>query len=326
MSDDKIFRLLKLLATLQTGRANVKVLATEFNVHPRTILRDINVLKRSGFVINFDRELKRYVVCGSAGLPELQLTLDEALALMTLCFEVGDAKFIPFLQAARSAAVKLQGLLPPSMADQISRSGNTMRIVPEPINPLTGSRSAFEAIRRAHQTRRAVRMTYKSPIEPEFRTLLHPYQLIFSRRSWYVIGRSSLHREVRTFNIGRITAFEETDAAYKIPQGFTLQKYFRHAWNMIPEPGPDHKVVVRFSPLVARNVSEVLWHSTQRVVSNADGSIDFHVTVSGLNEISWWILGYGREAEVRCPPLLREIIRAHIVELAKKYGIFPAQN
>jgi len=76
MSDDKIFRLLKLLAMLQTGRTNVKTLVTEFNVHPRTVLRDINVLKRGGFVINFDRELKRYVVRNSTMLPELQLTLD----------------------------------------------------------------------------------------------------------------------------------------------------------------------------------------------------------------------------------------------------------
>ena len=88
---------------------------------------------------------------------------------------------------------------------------------------------------------------------------------------------------------------------------------------MIPEQGPDHEVVIRFSPLVARNVSEVLWHPTQRVQPNDDGSVDFHVTVSGLNEISWWVLGYGKEAEVRQPFALREIIRKHIIELAKKY-------
>ena len=320
MSDEKTFRLLKLLAMLQTGRANVKLLSTECNVHPRTVLRYIGILKRCGFVINFDKEQKRYVIVNSAVLPELQLTVDEALAVITLCFEIGDTKHIPFLQAARSAAVKLQGLLPPSIADQVSRHGNTIRIRANPVNPLTGSQSAFEAVRRSYQTRCAVRIAYKSPIEPEFRTLLHPYQLLFSRRSWYVIGRSSLHREVRTFHVGRITAFEETDTAYRISRGFSLQKYFRNAWNMIPESGPDHDVIVRFSPLVARNVSEVLWHSTQRVLPNNDGSIDFHVTVSGLNEISWWILGYGKEAEVRHPPALREMIRKHIAELAKKYS------
>jgi proteasome accessory factor B len=56
------------------------------------------------------------------------------------------------------------------------------------------------------------------------------------------------------------------------------------------------------------------------VLPNGDGSIDFHVTVSGLNEISWWILGYGTEAEVRHPQALREIIRKHVAALAKKYS------
>ena len=319
MSDDKIFRLLKLLALLQTGRANVKSLSTDCNVHRRTVLRYVNMLKRCGFVINFDREQDRYTIASNVMLPELQLTVDEALAILTLCFEIGSEKQIPFLQAARSAAIKLQGLLPAPIADQVSRLGNSLRIIPEPVNPLTGSLSTFEAVRHAHQARYAVRISYKSPIEPEIQTLLCPYQLLFCRRSWYVIGRSSMHREVRTFNVGRIGTFEKTDLSYRIPQGFSLQKYFRNAWNMIPEPGPDHEIVIRFSPLVARNVSEVLWHPTQRMLPNDDGSVDCHVTVSGLNEISWWMLGYGKEAEVRHPPALRELIRKHIVELAKKY-------
>ena len=320
MSDDRVSRLLKLLALLQTGRAGVEAICTECNVHRRTVFRDIGELKRCGFVIDFDKEQRRYLIVNNAVLPDLQLTLDEALAFITLCFEAGDKVRIPFLQAARSAAIKVQGLLPPSMTDQIARLGNAMQIKPEPVNPLTGSQPAFEAIRRALQRRCAVRITYKSPVEPECRTLLHPYRLFFNRRSWYVIARSSLHRDVRTFHIGRIVFLEETDTVFKIPPGFTFRKYFRNAWNMIPEPGPDHEVVVRFSPLVAQNVSEVLWHSTQRIQPNGDGSVDFHVTVSGLNEISWWVLGYGKEAEVRQPGALREIIRKHAVELAKKYS------
>ena len=320
MPDDRISRLLKILAMLQTGRSGVETLCAECNVHRRTVFRDIGELKRCGFPIHFDKEQRRYLVLSNTVLPDLQLTLDEALAVITLCFEGGNKAHIPFLRAARSAAIKLQGLLPASIADQVARLGNAMEIKSAPVNPLTEAQSTFEVIRRALQRRRAIRITYKSPVEPEFRTLLHPYRLLFNRRSWYVIARSTLHREVRTFHVGRITSFEETETAFTIPRGFTFRKYFRNAWNMIPEPGPDHEVVVRFSPLVARNVSEVLWHSTQRVMSNDDGSIDFHVTVSGLNEISWWILGYGKEAEVREPAALREIIRKHVVESAKKYS------
>ena len=39
-----------------------------------------------------------------------------------------------------------------------------------------------------------------------------------------------------------------------------------------------------------------------------DGSMIFRVTVDGLTEISWWILGYGAEVGVIAPALLRKRI------------------
>ena len=110
-----------------------------------------------------------------------------------------------------------------------------------------------------------VRIRYRSLSErQEISTRLSPYRLLFSRRSWYVIGRSSLHRATRTFNLGRIRSIEMLEDRYRVPRGFSIERYLRNAWHLIPEPGPDREVVVRFSPMVAQNVAEVLWHKTQR--------------------------------------------------------------
>jgi proteasome accessory factor B len=89
---------------------------------------------------------------------------------------------------------------------------------------------------------------------------------------------------------------------------------------MIAEKGRDREVIVRFSKLVAQNVAEVHWHKTQRLAFRDDGTLDFHVTVSGLNEISWWILGYGDQAEVLHPPELRRLIAQRARRMAEKYG------
>jgi len=88
---------------------------------------------------------------------------------------------------------------------------------------------------------------------------------------------------------------------------------------MIPEKGRDREVLVHFSRLVTPNVAEVSWHKTQRLVFRDDGSLDFHVTVSGLNEISWWILGYGDQAEVIEPPELRRLIAARAKRMVEQY-------
>ncbi len=77
---------------------------------------------------------------------------------------------------------------------------------------------------------------------------------------------------------------------------------------------------MRFSKMVAQNVAEVAWHKTQKVKLNDDGTLDFRVTVSGLGEISWWILGYGDQAEVLQPPKLRQMIAERVGRMAKCYG------
>ena len=125
-------------------------------------------------------------------------------------------------------------------------------------------------------------------------------------------------------NIGRIRQLERLEDAYQIPRGFSIDHYLRNAWHLIPESGPDHEVLVRFSPMVAQNVAEVVWHKTQQTTLNPDGTLDFRVTVSGLNEISWWILGYGDQAEVLQPPELRQLIAQRARRLADRYG--PAEE
>jgi proteasome accessory factor B len=186
---------------------------------------------------------------------------------------------------------------------------------------LEGKRPVYDQLIEAVTKRRSVRLRYRSLNEgEEIRTKLNPYQLFFSRRSWYVAGRSSLHRATRTFNLGRIAEIELLDDRYKIPRGFSIERFLRNAWHLIPEPGPDWDVVVRFSKMVAQNVAEVTWHKTQQLTFNKDGTLDFQVTVSGLNEISWWILGYGDQAEVLKPPELRSLIAQRVERMATMYN------
>ncbi len=175
--------------------------------------------------------------------------------------------------------------------------------------------------------RRAVRIRYDSFTEGEvLRTKLSPYQVLFSRRSWYVIGRSSIHRETRTFNISRISEMESLEDSYKIPRGFSVERYLGNAWHLIPENGRDSVVEIHFQPMVAKNVAEVGWHKTQETEFQPDGSLLFRAKVSGLAEISWWILGYGDQAEVIRPPALREMVSQRAQRMVERYRTRGATN
>ena len=151
-------------------------------------------------------------------------------------------------------------------------------------------------------------------------TLLSPYRFVYSRRAWYVIGRSSLHRSVRTFHLGRVQSLEMLTTNYDIPPRFSLKRYFGLAWHLIREPKDKHEVIVHFRPPVAGNVAEVRWHATQSVKWLNDGTLEWRATVEGIKEITWWILGYGRHAMVIAPEALRENLRQHALAMVAAYG------
>ncbi len=246
--------------------------------------------------------------------------------MIVLCHDLGDYSQLPFFGPAGTAALKLESSLPARLREELRVTTDTIRIRLAPTNPLGDQTTVYDQLLTAISLRRSVRIDYQSLAESDrITTRLSPYRLLFSRRSWYVIGRSSIHRAARTFNLSRIRQLTSTEETYQIPRGFSLDRYLRNAWHLIPEPGPDHRVVVRFSRLVAQNVAEVVWHKTQRLQFNADGTLDFHVTVSGLSEISWWILGYGDQAEVVEPSPLRKILATHAAHLVERYAL-PADS
>ncbi|HBT76038.1 MAG TPA: WYL domain-containing protein [Planctomycetaceae bacterium] len=325
-AEPRINRVIRVVQLLQTGHQNVESLAKACSVHPRTIQRDIAFLRERGMAVIYDDQANRFRFLSDLLLPETHFTPDEVLALITLCLRPGAKNVIPFMEPVQTAALKLVSVLPLPLKEHLERYSGALRILSEPVNSLTESQKSFQDLLTAYHDRTSVRIVYQGPLDSEpFTTLLSPYQLFFGKRSWYAVGRSSLHVETRTFHVGRILKTERTDNRFQIPSGFTLRKYLRNAWSLIPEKGPDSNVVVRFSRLVSRNVAEVNWHEKQDIRELDDGGIEFRVTVSGLKEISWWILGYGKEAEVLAPEALRDILRAHVAAMARLYGVLPPQ-
>lgn len=327
MNRTRLTRMLALLRLLGSGPGqNANSLARTCGVGRRTIFRDLEVLRSVGVPVEYEQDTERYSVAGNLSFPATDLDAREALALLTLCHQLGGKQGLPFHGAARSAALKLESALPPQMREYLRGAGRGVQIRMEPRHALDGCESVFQQMVAAAAARRAVRIRYDSLTEwTEIATKLHPYRVWFSRRSWYVVGRSSYHRAVRTFHLGRIRKFEPLGEQFTIPSGFSLQRYLGNAWHMIRERGPDQDVHVRFRRMVAQNVAEVVWHRTQRIERRDDGGLDFFVRVSGLNEISWWILGYGDQAEVIAPQELRQIIADRLARALAQYAdITPA--
>jgi len=326
MNRTRLGRMLARLKRLQTGPGqNADSLAKTCGVARRTIFRDLQMLRGVGVQIEYEQDTERYSVAGDLAFPATDLNAQEALALLTLCHQLGGKQGVPFQGAAHSAALKLESSLPAQLRDYLRGAGRGVQIRMEPRHALDGHESTYQQMVQAAAARRAVRIRYDSLTEwAVIATKLHPYRIWFSRRSWYVVGRSSYHRAVRTYHLGRILKLDLLDERFTVPSGFSLQRYLGNAWHMIRERGADHDVHIRFRKMVAQNVAEVVWHRTQKTVKRDDGMLDFHVRVSGLNEISWWILGYGDQAEVIAPQALRQLVADRTARsLAQYHDITP---
>jgi predicted DNA-binding transcriptional regulator YafY len=294
-------------------------LTFDCGVSRRTIFRDLKLLRAAGVPYVYDEERLRYYLPSEYYLPPTNFTPREALAVIVMCNELGNHSSVPLLSSARRAASKLESSLPRELRDYISAVSPSMSMRMVPNSAALMNQDHYDLLVDAIARHRCVRITYASYTEAdEIKTRLKPYRLLFSRRSWYVIGRSSMHRAVRTFNLGRIGSIGLLPERYEVPNGFSLDRYLGNAWHLIPEPGRDQEVQLRFQPMVAGNVAEVRWHKTQKTQFNDDGSLDFRVTVSGLGEISWWILGYGEQAEVIQPTQLRKMVADHARRMVER--------
>ena len=106
MNRTRLSRILALVRSLQSGPAqNADSLAKSCGVHRRTIFRDLDMLREAGVPVEYDQETESYSVAGSVAFREAQLDAHEALALLTLCQQLGGKQGLPFLGAARSAAL-----------------------------------------------------------------------------------------------------------------------------------------------------------------------------------------------------------------------------
>ena len=305
---------MKLLQLLQSGQGqDANGLAEACGVSRRTIFRDLETLRGAGVPLGYDERQGRYSIPEAFFLPPTNLTAAEALSLVVLASRIGPDEPLPFLEPARSAALKIESSLPGPLRDELRTLTRAIEVRVGQVNRLEQQDSHYRQLVDAIAARRVLKMKYDSFTEYEvITTKLRPYRLLFNRRSWYVIGRSSLHAEPRTFNVGRIIELTPLNQTYAMPRGFSVDRYLGNAWQLIPSDTRDYDVAVRFQPLVARNVAEVVWHKTQRIEHHDDGTITFHARVSGLSEIAWWIMGYGDQAEVLKPAKLRKMIAARV--------------
>lgn len=304
---NRITRVVHILTALQSGEKYcIADLTKMLGMTERTIYRDLKELRNIGVPYHYDRKAKGYSIDPKFFLPPLHLTPEEALSLLALTHRIASQIQQPLKRHAIQAALKIENNLPFEIRNYCHSAIQTISAKASAQAPINTLDSIFIQLQRAIKKKQKVNLIYNSLYESKvIETQLSPYHLRYNKRAWYVMGFSNFHKSIRTFKLNRIQKLQISDKLYIKDNKFNVQDYLGNAWEIIPENRIYH-VKLRFLSKVATNVSEVHWHSTQKITHNPDGSVTLEFRVDGLGEISWWVIGYGDQVQILAPKALRK--------------------
>jgi len=216
-------RILRILHQLQTGAGlNASELAGELNVCRRTIFRDLNMMRGAGVKLYYDGDLDCYRLLPHQDLMTTPALDQDELTTLVAAVHLSVLRNLPDCHGfLRQSINKLLAGAPPRVQHHLTRIMKSCSVdsADDVADPHTVS--VVQRIFSAIAQRKVLRVTVFEPESgSEVVTRFAPYQIVATVDSWRVIGRSSHHRDVRTFDPRHMKHAEVMDEVYAIPPQF----------------------------------------------------------------------------------------------------------
>ncbi len=322
---DQLGRQWKIIQAFISARKgkSVSELARELGCHTRTVYRDLEALQAAGFPFYSEQAGKQSLwSLMDTAKRKIPIPLD-LTELMALYFSRDMMKMLKdtiFYDSLETLFQKIRSTLPREYITYLNRIENSLTVHPKPYKPYGEYREIIEQVNEAVLQRRWIRIDYFSMHRKEDSCReVAPYRIWFFDGSFYMIGYCRLREDVRIFALDRIRRLETTPETFDIPDSFDMDAFMKSSFGVFH--GEPVTVKVRFSPDIAGYIAEKVWHDSQIIEREKDGSILFSAEVAGTDEIKFWILNWGSKAEVLEPASLREEIRAEARAMVHAYGL-----
>jgi predicted DNA-binding transcriptional regulator YafY len=147
---------------------------------------------------------------------------------------------------------------------------------------------------------------YRSSGKHGFGTV-HPYGFLYGNRHYLVAwSESDQATDIRKFALSNIERVELLDKTFTRKRGFSLPIYAQRSFGVFEEEPFD--VVWKFTSKAARDAQEFLFHPTQSMELQPDGSLIVRFHAGGLLEMAWHLFTWGDQVEILKPKRLRTIL------------------
>ena len=299
---------------------NAGTLARGFGMARRTIQRDIEFMRdRFHAPLEFDSVRNGYYYSDPTyRLSLFETTEGELVALLVSAQVMDQYRGTPFEQDLRKALAKISRSLPDTIKVPLDELSNYLSVLPRV--QTTYDPDIFRVLVAAVCHARQVSIVYWTACRNETLTrTVDPYDLVLAPDDdWCLIGHCHLRNATRLFKVQRVRSAEETGECFRRPAGFKAKEYTAESFGTIRGDG-DFQVVLRFTKEYAGRIAEKLWHASQVIEPQLDGTLILRLHVNDLREIKRWVMFWGAECEVLEPRELSAMVVSDLKAVGQIY-------
>lgn len=310
----KAQRLIQLIMLVnERKKFTIQEMADECGVSRRTMIRDLMELSELGVPL--------YSQAGPGGgyrvlrekvLPPISFTEHEAIALFFACQSLHNYKSLPFKNEVDAALHKFFHFLSSELKQKIERMQQRLVfwIPPHEMEVLF-----LKELLEAALEQRVVTILYEASSRRE--RMIQPLGLYTMNGLWYCQAYCFLAGDYRVFRVDRVKDFShEADQSMRLN---TTEEHIQ-TWIMRMDESDAMELEVDLTPEGVRRCRSDLW-LTQGIELREDGSGTIRTKMSA-SYTSWTVhffLGFGLEANVKRPQVVREQIQSKLRELTRQY-------
>ena len=297
---------------------NRNTLAEEWETSAKTIQRDLDYLRYElDAPLEYSAKHRGYFYTEEQyQLPAINIRESDLFAIYLADKLLGQYEGTPIYDSLRSVFSKIEDSLPEKVATRPGNDQSLFTVFPPFATIILPE--VFATVLDCLRTSTRLEIEYGSPGNAPAWRRIDPYHGVRFEGDWYVVGYCHLRGAIRTFSLARIATARKLQERFVVPGDFDFSKLSASQFGI--HWGEDEvEVKIGFARPAAAYVRERIWHPSQAIVDNADGSLVLSLTVNHLLELQRWILSWGAMAQVLEPPSLVEEVRNTVQSLAERY-------
>jgi len=258
--------------------------------------------------------------------PRIGLGEQESFDLAFLT-KLAESNAIPLLNDAVDACGKVMATLPAQQQRSVRTACGFFDVRSLGLASHQRCRQIMVVLQRCLVSQRQLEAISQGPHQPHAkRVRLQPRCVFLAGDAWYLAAHDNASHKTKIFRVARFREIKALDKSITVEPRFNLHSFLGNAWCVLCGER-DWRVEILFrDPVIAARVEETVWHRTQSLRRRRNGSLVFRATVSGLEEITPWVLRWGPAAVVLKPAELARRVFDLAVETAESYRTSPRNS